>query len=163
MIKTENMLKAARGNALAYRIISERFESQKRKVDQGRNPDIDELELALPSVLLLSFSCELYLKIIITKKGLTYGKTHDLYKLYNILDDVTRRAIREYSGETDENKFAKILQENKDVFPEWRYFYQIDLNGKPGNIAIVDAPFLDRLLMGLEKLNNELKIDEDQD
>lgn len=156
MDSVQNMLKAARGNALAYRIISNRFELQKQKVEQGQNLDTDELELAFPSVLLLSFSCELYLKIIIIQKGLSYGKIHDLYGLYNILDEDIRCKIREYSEETDENEFVKILQENKDTFPEWRYFYEINLDKKPGNFAVVDAPFLDKLLRGLEKVTEEL-------
>ena len=156
MDSVQNMLKAARGNAFAYRIISERYDMQIEKWGQGEEINSDEFELALPCVLLLSFSCELYLKIIITKKGLTYKNTHDLLWLYNILDDVTRRKIREYSDETDENEFAKILQENKDTFPEWRYFYGIDLDKKPGNFTVVDAPFLDKLLRGLEKVTEEL-------
>lgn len=156
MENIENMLRIARGNVLAYHMVSERLEKEREKLNQGKEAEEDKLELCFPAIMLLSFSCELYLKILITKKGLTYGRNHDLLSLYEILDADSRRKIREYCGERDETYFRDTLRLNKDVFPEWRYFYEIELNNKPGNIAVVDAPFLDNFLTGLEKMNEEL-------
>lgn len=154
MDKTDSMIRTARGCMHAYEILSKRFENATSDLQQGKPVRIEDVELSFPLVMTQTFACEVYLKILILKRGLHYNREHDLYSLYNILDADTQVKIKEkYKGLNGDNAdFSEKLEKNKDVFIKWRYYYEIDLEKEPDEIYVVDTPFLDKLLESLKNV-----------
>lgn len=142
---------AANAYARAYRILSEKIPNLRGEV--GKVYQINDAELMFPSDILLALACEVYLKLIILERGLTFRREHDLLSLFNILDEDTRTEIinkcRDVNG--NRNDFLTKLEGNKDVFLKWRYFYEIDLEREPECYYVVDTPFLNDLLISLEQ------------
>lgn len=158
MSKIGLMIMDARGNAYAYRILSEKYESAREALQNGDKKDTKEIELSFPMAMSLTFSCELYLKILILKKGLSYNREHDLFSLYNILNEDIKSKILECYKKLNGNDtdFDKKLEESKNAFKEWRYYYEIDLSQQPCGFYVVDIPFLDMLLQCLEEVYDSL-------
>lgn len=147
------ILRGARGGAHAYRILSEKFEQARECMMNREAFQMEDIELAFPVVMTQTFSCELYLKALLTKNNISYRRTHDLYELFNCLDENTRAKILHYYKEIcgTDNDFLVRLQENNIEFSKWRYYFEIDLNKEPGGFHVVDVPFLDDFLVSLEK------------
>ena len=159
MAQTDLMISSARGSAFAYRILSENHMHTVAKMKAGGLIRVEDIELAFPLIMTLSFACEIYLKILILKRNLTYNREYDLFSLFNILDEDAKTKIvtnyKENAG--NDAEFLQKLQENKDVFKKWRYYYEIDLTNEPSGFYVVDTPFLDMLLAALEKTYLETK------
>lgn len=92
-----------------------------------------------PYAVNVAFACELYIKAIMILRSAAdeFISGHDLKILYDNLSDVDKSGIetafsKEYSGMTLES----FLQENRDVFVEWRYALE---NNVRINISGFDA------------------------
>ena len=83
------------------------------------------------AVILSSFSAELLLKYTIGKEGKKFPHIHDLYKLYELLEDSTKESIESGYKELMSNSNMEIINEYEDVksvydnsrehFYQWRY------------------------------------------
>ena len=151
------MLEGAKSHAYAYRILLEKSENAKQKMELGEPFNINDIKLAFPMIMNLSFSCEIYLKFLIIKCGKKYDREHDLQSLHKILIQDYQDKIRDhYINMNGNDDFEKKLEDSKNVFKDWRYFYEIDLDKQPYGIYVVDTPFLDCFLKCLEKICNEV-------
>ena len=78
--------------------------------------------LAVPMVVNLAFSAELYLKYLIAKTG--KSKTgHELDKLFNSLDSTIQNEIMTKINYSNE-EFDKLLKNNSQIFADWRYIFE---------------------------------------
>ena len=96
----------------------------------------------VPSVVNLAFACELYLKFLLIKSGLQNITTHNLSHLFSALPIEIQNRIRntpEFRGDTD---FMVKLEEDKNVFKEWRYLFE-------GNNKSVEVIFLENFALAL--------------
>ncbi|EKN70399.1 HEPN domain-containing protein [Schinkia azotoformans] len=109
----------------------------------------------VPAITTAAFSCELALKNILhSEKGKT-PRGHDLYKLFNQLNQQTRKDIMErtiqaynckaeilsVTSRISEKDFFILLNLHKDTFTIWRYFYE----GTPN----LDLDFIEALMFCL--------------
>jgi len=86
-----------------------------------------------PTIVNLSFSCELFLKCLLTKDNRCI-RTHSLKDLFDNLDDEKKKKIKKL---IKEDKFNEILKEQSNYFEKFRYIYE---NGK--EISSVNLSFL---------------------
>ena len=90
----------------------------------------------LPAVVNTAFACELYLKSLLTD---TRG--HDIKELYDKQNDVIKDCIKDVIVSNKENYtdaiFEKNLQNIKDAFSTWRYYYEPEKDGKSLNIEFL--------------------------
>ena len=78
--------------------------------------------LAVPTIVSLSFSAELFIKSLLQKRGLLHEREgHDLKKLFQKLPDEIKNDVMEGK---DEDSFMKILEPHALTFQHWRYFYE---------------------------------------
>lgn len=107
--------------------------------DEIERFDQSKFNATAPHVVNSALTCELYLKalyLITTGKVL---KGHDLQRLYlrqtpKVQADIyqeyytlhqTRPAPVEFKGVMNEQIFATLIAEVKDVFVNWRYIYEV--------------------------------------
>lgn len=92
------------------------------------------------------FTCELILKSIITFENHSTKGTHSLEKLFLMLNDITQNTIKKSTIEeikkvniilTHDNFFEK-LNENANVFKNWRYYYE---NDQRADLDFINALF----------------------
>lgn len=93
---------------------------------------------AIPGFVNGLFACELYLKILIGKKvnKLKGKKRHNLYALFNLLEDNEKEKLISIKNDRNYN-LEDLLINIGDGFISWRYIYEDD-NGDFGN----QYPFL---------------------
>lgn len=91
----------------------------------------DILSMLIPDIMLCAFTCELYLKSILVKNEIPFGRTHELDKLFYILDQETQALIEKETikelkcfDPDCEYNFREILINNGNAFIEVRYFYE---------------------------------------
>lgn len=90
----------------------------------------------IPSLVLLSFSIELTLKLILIQKFNIKCKSHDLFKLYKKLPpEIKSDLVKIICSELNisEIEFSAFLKENNSTFVEWRYFHE---NLKPNTANV---------------------------
>lgn len=98
------------------------------------------LDFILPIITLESFSCELYMKALITYENHNYPGTHNLLKLYRMLNgktqndililynDISQRAPLINVTPHTHNSFCDNLQACANLFENSRYFFEHDEN-----------------------------------
>jgi hypothetical protein len=86
-------------------------------------------QLVTPTVVALSLSAELYLKLLIVLTGGNYGKTHSLTKLLETLPRPIQDKISQNCRATaeDTGHLHGILSATSDDFVQWRYAHEHDL------------------------------------
>lgn len=142
--------KEARGCADVYREVGSCLYFQAS--DKKNNPN-DINKLLLPSLVNMSFACELYLKEI--PQGKCHG--HNLKTLYNSLDVDKKHYIEEITIQMLNNRpvknknyyetdFDNALNNIKDLFIKSRYHYELEpgKNGSLNNLDFLKA-FMDSL------------------
>ena len=118
--------KDALGNALmfdyAYTLLHDKMQSGVKTNDQK------SMGLIVPVAVNCAFSCELFLKSMLSSG--TRG--HKLNELFDRLDSEIARAIKDgvvkimqdLVGKYSENDFDADLIANAAAFEEWRYFHE---------------------------------------
>lgn len=79
--------------------------------------------LLIPSIVNCAFACELYIKCILNKSNINFGKQHSLEKLFALLPENTKNKVVKNIADED---FNKNLQNISNTFIEWRYLYERD-------------------------------------
>ena len=102
----------------------------------AEDTSISEKMYLLPATVNMAFACELYLKSLLTD---TTG--HDLKTLFDKQADVIKSVIKNSIISNMENYSESIFEHNleeiKDVFPTWRYYYEPDKDGLSLNIEFL--------------------------
>ncbi|MFA0814737.1 MAG: hypothetical protein ACC608_02985 [Anaerofustis sp.] len=101
-------------------------------------PNFDTAIFSFPYIVNGAFACELALKSALS---IEVAKTirHDLFSLfYNIHDDY-QTAIKNHASSRglDEKSFDVALEQSKNLFYDWRYFYERDKVNIPSNFDII--------------------------
>lgn len=102
------------------------------------------------------FTCELILKSIITFENHSTKDTHSLQKLFLMLNGKTQNIIKESTIEEmkkvnitlTHDKFLEKLNENANIFENWRYYYENDQR--------TDLGFINALFNSLVNYANKL-------
>lgn len=101
--------------------------------------------LVLPGIINFTFAAELYLKyLLVRQKTQPINKSHDLYGLFDKLDDKTKCAIRNEVN-ISELELLSLLEKNSKLFCKLRYFHE-----KNDGFS-VDLGFLTKFVDALEK------------
>lgn len=106
--------------------------------------------LAVPAIVNLAFSAELYLKYLIAKNVKSSDeliKKHELSKLFESLDPTTRSEIIK-ANNYKEDKFKELLDKHSKTFIEWRYIHETSASMQ------ADTLFLKNLIDSLEVIAN---------
>ena len=89
-----------------------------------------EKSLAIPEIVLKIFSCELGLKSLLSKNGITYDKIHELTDLFKLLPIQIQENIRTSTKSIYNNDFqeecdfdSELLKISK-MFIEIRYYFE---------------------------------------
>ena len=111
--------------------------------------ELDDGHWLIPSIVNLAFSCELYLKSLISD-GESRARGHDLEELFNELpNDELRDKIQNYPQFKGDITFHKHLSEYKNTFTNWRYIFE---HNRP---KCTDLIFLDNFCLALHNLAEE--------
>lgn len=78
----------------------------------------------IPSIVNLSLACELYLKYLLCENGIDYPRTHDLKTLFLALPLEIQNKVLNSAEFRGDDEFYNILEEDKDVFKKWRYYFE---------------------------------------
>lgn len=86
-------------------------------------------ELVISSIVLYAFTCEIALKALEKKEKINIINTHDLKKLFESLSgdakmNIEREVMQRYNRGQAGGDFRSLLENNKDAFNEWRYYYE---------------------------------------
>ena len=105
---------------------------------------------AVPAIINISFACELYLKAICLIKNIKFGKIHSLIKLFELLSDEDRQALKEKYNLSKNNTmtFEEVLEIHSKSFETWRYAYE------KNNQNVV--AYIDNLQLATETLRDYL-------
>lgn len=80
----------------------------------------------IPSIVNMAFSCELYLKSILSN-GRDKICGHNLYTLYAKLPNNIKTQLQaNTSGYTENSSFEETLKKNATIFEDWRYYFEED-------------------------------------
>lgn len=112
--------------------------------DDWLDNETDDGHWFVPSVVNMAFACELYLKVLLMKKQAPLTG-HNLMELYTNLPDEMKNKIRDYPDFRG-NEFIQRLDENKNLFVEWRYYFEENAH------ASVDVIFLEKLALALNEI-----------
>ena len=131
-----------KNNALAFKKSAERCLEPKKQPGGGYE------FFAVPAVVNLAFSVELYLKFILIKKGKSH-KGHELFKLFKLLDDPTKEAIIKATN-YDQITFESMLTNHTATFVEWRYMHEENRDMR------ASTEFMMKLATSIENVANSL-------
>ncbi len=86
---------------------------------------VDECKLSKPTMVNISFACELYFKAIYiwNNKCQEIVGEHALKELFNMLDKSLRQRIIQ---ETKIDNWERFIKESSTAFNDWRYVYEKD-------------------------------------
>ncbi len=143
MLYDETAFSNARIFNHAFEILYKRLEKGAKKLQHDRKNKGAQLDsfLVVPVLTNGAFACELYIKSLLPPN--TRG--HELYDLYNRLDDKLKDNIqkmhleymRNYEPNYSLEDFYDDLQIHSNVFVTWRYFHECDTaSAKPPFIYI---------------------------
>lgn len=98
--------------------------------DELLTDDSDQLRFAqaAPHIMILSFTCELAIKALLTQKGIDIKNGHHLDYLFKKLPKkVQENIIRQVLDvlRLDEDQFHKNLKVNNKGFTDYRYMYEL--------------------------------------
>ena len=118
-----------------------------------------------PYIVNKSFSCEIYLKIIILCNNDNYGKIHTLRYLYNkskICDKFEKYILKnakENNIEYDKEKLNKNLDNISNAFVEWRYVFESEELKIPDGFLNIFCDYLDSYCINiiLEKTGIDMR------
>ena len=117
------------------------FEMGEKAYNEALNKAETDSEAAfyglLPSIVNLSLSIELFIKSFLEAKR--EYRIHDLKKLYDAWEGPEKAVIQQaivqefakYRPDFDDNKFVIFLENNKEAFEDWRYYYERGKSADP--------------------------------
>ena len=94
-----------------------------------------------PAVMNLAFACELYLKAICIKNGVSFDKSHALDRLFSDLPDAIRKQLSDNFEAKVKYKvsFKETIENHSNAFIRWRYAYEDknrDVEAYPDNLLL---------------------------
>ena len=110
--------------------------------------DSDEGFWFVPSIVNMSFACELYLKSLCSD-GESEIWGHWLNDLFNELSDEVKEKIRNSAPFRGDERFESNLIEHGKLFETWRYCFEKEEN------CCVDVIFLENFAMVLHEIAKE--------
>lgn len=113
--------------------------------DNWLDSESDDGRWLIPSIVNMAFSCELYLKSLLSD-GNSEARGHDLYELFSRLPECLKSSVLNSQYFMGDNKFYDKLCENRAVFLNWRYAYE------SGKEKTVDIMFLEKFALVLHDL-----------
>ncbi len=134
-------LQLLRANASLFKKSAERS-LEKRPFPNGKF----EI-LAVPAVVNLAFSIELYLKFLLAKNG-KQCRGHKLLDLFDLLDSTIQQEIIDLT-DYDKDEFKSLLSKHTEAFVEWRYMYEKDVS------ISADLKFMRKLIDCVESIVNQ--------
>lgn len=106
---------------------------------------VDECKLSKPTMVNISFACELYFKAIYiwNNKCQEIVGEHALKELFNMLDAPLQKRIIE---ETKIDNWERFIDDSSTAFNDWRYVYEKDkcFWGHSGSLFVL-ATVLDKI------------------
>ena len=97
---------------------------------------------AYPLSVNASFSCELFLKTLLTLDEINYEKKHSLSDLYFLLPEKGKVCLEnEYAKGGSKTTVEAMIETYKNAFVEWRYLFDPEYNGK--TLTLVWTDFLE--------------------
>ncbi|KKG14088.1 HEPN domain-containing protein [Methanosarcina mazei] len=129
------------------------YKAAERCNEKRQLPDRKIDWLAVPVIVNLSISAELYLKYLIAKNVIPPDepkpvREHKLAELFDLLDSTTQNEIIN-ANNYGNDKFKELLNEHSKAFIEWRYLHEQNQNMN------VDTLFLANLIHSLEFIANK--------
>lgn len=121
--------------------------------EKGLKPNVSKsnsnvlLQNMVPAFVLMSFSCELFLKALAIKNGNTVKNVHELNDLFEIISDQDKtnisNAVINDIAKITKNKYScsdfnNDIDNISNTFKEWRYYYE---NSKSLNILFLKSLF----------------------
>lgn len=98
-----------------------------------------------PMAINYSFACELYLKALSLHMESSCRRTHNLFELYNALDDDTKDLLARKYEKNEQNGYQKhfkdlreMLKVHQNTFVDFRYAYEEKMEGESISIYIED-------------------------
>lgn len=152
MKEISNMLWVAEGNAEAFFILEKRFGSLREKIDKGEQVFRDDFYIICPIIMTGSFSCEMYLKILLKYEEINYKKEHSLYELFNKLKPATKEEVLNTYGDEE---FIEKLKKYQDTFIKWRYFFEEDPEKSEDMFITIEPGFFEKFIKVLQKITFE--------
>lgn len=144
-----------------YKVGNELFNRYLEKVNNHEKMEDIDYMVMWPVIVNLAFSCELFLKSMLSEKKLNKAKRnkngHDLKYLFRIQDVSTKRYIKtkifsKYG--VDEIWFNTKLSETSNAFNRWRYYYEKEKGVITASISVLQ--YMAEVL--LEKYNEEFDL-----
>ena len=102
----------------------------------------DDYHWFVPSIVNMSFACELYLKSILSN-GNSEIKGHDLFDLFSKLDEKKKNIIIIEVEKRGTDDFYSALIDSRNLFESWRYHFEKDKH------CSVHLLFLERFALAL--------------
>lgn len=96
----------------------------------------------VPSIVNMSFACELYLKSLLSD-GISEFQGHNLEDLFNKLSEETKSSVLLSPLFKGDSAFYEKLSDAKFLFKDWRYFFETRKS------ACVDVVFLENFALVL--------------
>ncbi len=114
----------------AHGILQSKFAEGLNSLNTGTNIEVNSSLLVaqlIPSLVMLSFSIELNLKLLLFQKTGIDNQGHNIKGLFDKLpSDVKSKIASEVASQIGiaPEDFKTLLQKNSDTFVDWRYFYE---------------------------------------
>lgn len=141
-------------NAATYNHSAHNLLSEVINKSQGNE---DVLMMMIPDIIICAFTCELYLKAMLYKENIKFGRTHKLDDLFYLLDKETQKFIEEetirglqHYTTNEKYDFINYLKRNGNAFIDIRYFYENSLS--------IDYLFLKVFVIVLENTSKQVYI-----
>ncbi len=83
----------------------------------------DDYHWFVPSIVNMAFACELYIKSILSD-GDSETKGHDLYDLFDKLNEEDKTIIIKDTKRKGTDDFYASLNDSRNLFENWRYHFE---------------------------------------
>ena len=136
-IRTHNLPKDFYQNGLSFmesswRCFGKEENGEYRIIDKGKL-----CQLTVPAVVNAAFACEMFLKALLMKYGISYSKEHSLVKLFDLLPSNVKKEINHFCGDlNDETKFRTDLCNHATLVLEKLIKYVIENPSSVESIAV---------------------------
>ena len=92
-----------------------------RRTEYSENGKATRYSLIIPLAIVCATGIEMALKSLLHKQGSDYGKTHDLLRLYSLVDSELQERVEEVSATLGVENVRGILRGHRNTLQEWRY------------------------------------------
>ena len=104
----------------AWRCYGKEKDGEYKSIDGG-----GICQLTAPTVVNAAFACEMFLKALLVRFEIPYGKEHNLVKLYDKLSDELKEKISLFCGDKEDIAvFRNTLSKYADGFVDIRYYVE---------------------------------------